>query len=513
MIRRISDAAHAARRKAMEAAREAARKAAEAARQKAAEAARKAAEAARQRDQFEAKPKPQVKPGEVKNEVISQKANDRLNGASLGARQLETKVEVQSTAKMEGGKASVGLKADVERKSTIKPQAQAAREAEEARANEAAGTPAKSRTNKVLDGVQQAGTLLAGAGLKKTWEGESWDTTGKDQLSGDQVAFAGGLSGTRGSQSFSVGADGVKAEYERGASAGLYAQKNDRVDGAHGSAAYQAGAKVEVDAGVKAEGTLDANGLDASVNAQVGVRAEASASGQLETRPITISGVEVTAGVEGNVKVSAEAEAHATGSVKVTRDPPTAIIEGEVGASAVVKAEADLTINAGPFAVNAGVYGSAGAEATAGGAIGFEDGKLKINGRLGAALGLGGGVHANVEIDVAMIGEMALNAADLDGDGKLGVGDLKAGAEKLGEAAVNLADRDGDGKLGLGDVKAGVEQFAGGLKDAVSNARDVVSSAVNDVREKVTERVSDVVEGAKDTVKSAGRKVARFFGF
>ena len=527
MIRRISDAAQAARQKAMEAAREAARKAAEAARKKAAEAARKAAEAARQRDAFErakAQPKPveqaKPKPVEAKKDVVSEKVKEKVDTAPSVARQIEQTLDVKGEAKVKDGKASVGVSADATRKTTFQPKAQADKAEAEAKAKEEAGDaePAeKSRANKTLDVLGQAGGVLSAAGLSKTWEGQSWDSTGRDQLSGDKVSFAGGLAGTYGSQSLTVGADGVEGKFERGAVAGLYAQKNDRIEGAHGSAAYQVGAKVEAEAKVDGDVKLDTNGLEANVNASVGVRAEASASGQLETRPLTVSGVELTAGVSGNAKVSAEAEAHATGKVAVTRDPPTAIAEGEVGASAVAKAEADVTVDAGPFSVTASGYVSAGAEASAGGTIGFEDGKLKIGGKIGAALGVGAGGSAQVEVDVAMIGEMAKNAADVDGDGKLGLGDVKAGAQALGNAAVNLGDRDGDGKLGLSDVKAGAEQLAGGVRDAVDNARDVIGGAVSEARDrvanKVTEVASNVVEGAKDTVKDAGKKVASFFGF
>jgi hypothetical protein len=80
--------------------------------------------------------------------------------------------------------------------------------------------------------------------------------------------------------------------------------------------------------------------------------------------------------------------------------------------------------------VVANVYGSAGAEARATGIIGYQDGKFKIGGSVGAALGLGAGGGATVEVDVRQIGEMAKNAADVNNDGKLGLDDAGAAVSK-----------------------------------------------------------------------------------
>ncbi|HEX8539332.1 MAG TPA: hypothetical protein VF664_17830, partial [Cystobacter sp.] len=147
-------------------------------------------------------------------------------------------------------------------------------------------------------------------------------------------------------------------------------------------------------------------------------------------KSVKVAGVDVNASVEGKVRASAEVSAEAEGTVKVTRNPPTAIAEG-----------------------------SAGAEAKATGVIGYEDGKLKIGGGLGAAVGLGAGASGTVEVDVKQLGQMAKNTA------------------------VKVADANGDGKLGVADAKAVVD----GARHAVGGAVEGAKHAVNDAKDKVAD--------------------------
>ncbi len=287
------------------------------------------------------------------------------------------------------------------------------------------------------DKVKLAGDALGAAGLKKEWKGKEWDTAKLGELGDEKTHFVGTKRGTSGASSVSVGANGVDAKFKREASAGAYAQHNTSVEGSHGKASSQAGARLEAKAGVDAAGKLNLNGLDASAGARVGVSAEASLKGAVETKSVKFAGVDLKAGAEGTVKASAVAAAEARGSVKFTRNPPAAIIEGSAGASAVVKAEAEVKVSAGPFALRASGYGSAGAEAKASGVLGYDHGKLKIGGSLGAAVGLGLGGAVNVEVDVKQIGDMAKHAADQNGDGKLGLDDVSAGAKHLGHAAAS----------------------------------------------------------------------------
>lgn len=302
------------------------------------------------------------------------------------------------------------------------------------------GFTQKTTGNK-LDKAQLVGDALGAAGLKKTvWEEKKWDTTGKPEaFATPNSQFVGSRVGTSGEGKLTVGANGVEGTFKREAVAGLYAEKSHETEGRYGKAGYQAQAKVEAKATFDAQGKLNANGLDVSVGAKAGVSAEASVKGSLQTKPVKFAGVDLTAGVEGTAKVSAEVSAEATGKVKITRNPPTAIAEGKVGASAVAKAEAEVKASAGPFAVKATGYASAGAEAQASGVIGYSDGKLKLGGSVGAALGVGLGGSVNVEVDVKAIGQMAKNTADVNGDGKLGLDDVSAAGSKAAHAAASVA--------------------------------------------------------------------------
>ncbi len=315
-----------------------------------------------------------------------------------------------------------------------------------------------------LDYAQKGGNALAAAGAKVTLtQGEVPKEKMKEvNLSTDPNSFRGSRVGYSGKHEVTVGADGVNASYNREAKAGLYAETKTP-DIKEGEAGYQlnAGAKVEAAASVDAKGKLDLNGLDASVNAKVGVTAEASVGGKAQTKSVKVAGVDVNASVEGTAKASVSATAEANGKVKVTRNPPTAVAEGSVGASAVAKVEGEVKASAGPFSVKASAYASAGAEAKASGVIGYEDGKIKIGGSAGAALGLGAGGAVNVEVDVKQIGEMAKNTA------------------------VKVADVNGDGKLGVDDAKAVANVVKQEAKAAVNHVKEEAKAVVNNAKKKV----------------------------
>lgn len=367
-----------------------------------------------------------------------------------------------------------------------------------------------------LDKAQKVGDMLGAAGLKKTvWEEKKWDTTGKPEENSTPM-FVGSRVGTRGEGSLTVGANGVDGKFKREAVAGLYAERKGEVEGDHGKASYQAQAKIEAKATFDASGKLNANGLDLRVGAKVGVSAEASVNGKLETKPVKFAGVDLTAGVEGNAKVSAELSAEATGKATITRNPPTAILEGKAGASAVVKAEADVKVSAGPFAVKASGYASAGAEATASGVIGYQDGKLKIGGSLGAALGVGLGGSVAVEVDVKQIGQMAKNTADINHDGKLDIHDATAAARKVvGDRAVNTAKAAvktvaNAARATVATTKAAATYVANTARAAattVSNAAKSVASTVSNAASSAASAVSNAASSAASTVSNAAKTV------
>ena len=359
--------------------------------------------------------------------------------------------------------------------------------------------------NNALNKGQEWGDKLAEMGLRAEFSGSQWDTRDLSVIHGGEGNSAGATYGTAGSSNFSIGTDGLKADFERAASAGAYANSNGEVEGAYGSAAYQASAKAEASASVDGNASVNLNGVDAAFNAQVGVKADASVSGQVESRPLaTVGGVELTVAAEGTATVSAEAEAHANATAKITRDPPTAIIEAEAGASAVVKAEVEGSISAGPFELSGSAYASAGAEAVAGARIGYEDGKFTIDLNLGAAVGIGAGAQGALTVDVEMIGDMAYDIADANNDGQLGLDDAfiigKNVVEGVGDAVENVGNAVETVKANVANV---VENVRENVSNAVENVRENVSTAVETVRA----NVSNAVDNAKDRLADAGNAV------
>jgi hypothetical protein len=234
-------------------------------------------------------------------------------------------------------------------------------------------------------------------------------------------SYVGARAGVSGGQSVSFDGRGVDARFNRQAVAGVSANAQGRTSGRLGEASYDARARAEASASVDAHGRLDSNGLNlnAQVNARAGATIEVAITDEARTKSVTVLGTPVDASVQARGRATAEAVAEATATVAITRKPPTAIARGTAGASAVAKAEGELRASAGPFSVVASGYVSAGAEARATGIIGYEDGKLKLGGSLGAALGVGAGGGVTAEVDVRKIGQMARNAADVNNDGKL----------------------------------------------------------------------------------------------
>jgi hypothetical protein len=408
------------------------------------------------------------------SQTVSEKKTEVKNG-DVSSRTASTKLTTGSSYSATGGfevdkEGKFQIKNGVDYKQGRSVEASAAREYKLKDPSTTAGLKGEDRAAK----LQKGGDVLAAAGATKELHKKEFDGAKLKDLQGDKVSFAGSKVGVAGKDEVTLGANGFAASSNRTATAGLYAQKNDKVDGKYASASYKAGAKVEAKASYDASAKVNANGVELTAGGKVGVSAEAGVNGKLESKPLTVLGTPLTAGVEGNAKVSAELSAQANGKAAFTRKPPTAIVEGKVGASAVAKAEADVKVSAGPFAVKGSVYGSAGAEATASGVIGFDDGKLKIGGSLGAAVGLGAGGSVNVEVDVKQIGQMGAHAV-----------------KETGKAAFKAADVNNDGKLDRKDARVA----AGAVGKAVSNT------------------VHNTVAGAKQTVNNATNTVKGWFGW
>ena len=308
-------------------------------------------------------------------------------------------------------------------------------------------------------------------GLEKQWQSElSPERMRTAVLASGAHGSVVAQAGVEGRQSLRVGADGVQADFNRTARAGVYARSEGQAEGRYGSASYAATGKAEAIASVDARGRLDGNGLDAVAEARVGASVEVEVSASARTRALRVGNTELSAGVDGRARAVAEAKAEAVGRARITRHPPAAILEGRAGASAVAKVEGDIRASAGPFSVRVDGHLSAGAEATATGVVGYENGKLRLGGSAAAALGVGGGVGATVELDVAQAKQMARDAADLNRDGRLdwrdgvaaAVGGVRVARRgvQVARAVAHRADVDGDGRVGLSDARAAVSRSA-----------------------------------------------------
>ena len=447
----------------------------------------------------------------VTNERSTKVTDDKVSTTTTVKTTSGSQVNVTNTAGLKDGKYVVGSSADW--KSGKTADASWNKEKELSKPDKGFSQVADDKMSK----AQKAGDLLAAAGLKKDLVKDKTDTLHSMDFKPGETGnktFVGADAGTRSETQFSVGADGVTGNFKREAVAGLYAQSAGKTTGQYGEASYNAEAKLEAKASVSAKGKLDTNGLDVTAGARASASVEASISGKATTKPVTIAGVDMTAGVEGKARVSAEVAAEATGKVKITRNPPTAIAEGTVGVSAVAKAEAEAKVSAGPFAVKGSVYASAGAEAKATGVIGYENGKLRIGGSAGAALGVGAGGSVQVEIDVKMIGDAAVHTAQAAGHAAVETGKavghaaVETGkavvhtAEVAGKAVHDAADINHDGKLDANDVKA-----------AASNVSHAVTSTVSSAVNTVSNTVSSGVSAVKNTVSSTASKVAGWFGW
>jgi len=282
----------------------------------------------------------------------------------------------------------------------------------------------------------------------------------------------------------SIGTDGIKAEGKLEAKAGLYDEVSGKTTGAAGTLEGSLVNKAEARAELSGSAKLDLNGLEVKAKAEVGVEVSSEVKAKYTTPGVNVGGVNVDASVDARGKASLEAKASVEGKVAITGDPPTLIAEGEAGASAVAKLEGDVTLRGGPFSVKASGYVSAGAEAKASGIIGYEDGKLKIGGSLGAALGVGGGGKVQVEIDLKQIKD-------------IGVGLAKDGLMKAG------ADLDGDGKLTMKDAKVAADAVKKKVTETVDDVKEAVSETVDDVKEAVSDTVDSAKESLSDTYDSA----------
>jgi hypothetical protein len=308
---------------------------------------------------------------------------------------------------------------------------------------------------KLAGGKSETGTVKGGVLV----DNKNVSADGKTET----TQFVGGKAFAREAHTLEAGADGIRARGKAQAVAGYYAEATGKTTGDLGTASGHVRARLgQVSAVAEGDARLDLNGLNATGKVSVGAEVSVEAYGKYETPSVNIAGVDLNASVDAKGKAGLYAEAKAQGTVAITGNPPRAVIEGEAGASAVAKAEGFVRAKAGPFGIKAEGYVSAGAEAKVSGGVGYDDGKLKLSFGAGAALGVGAGGKVEVEVDVKQIGEMAVNTA-----------------KAVGEAAHDAADIDGDGKLSLNDVSAGAEAVGGAIADGAEAAYDGAKSLLS----------------------------------
>ncbi len=387
-----------------------------------------------------------------------------------------------------------GVSASVERRNNLSSTERTFTRETELRPSTADRGFSQQNQNDRLNQAQRVGDVLGATGARTTLaEGRFGEIQQNPLVETGPNSFVGTRHGVTGQGSVTAGADGLRAQGGVEARAGLHAETRTQ-DIPQGEAGLQgrAAARLEARAHANGEASLNTNGLNASANAGARVTAETSATVRAQSGSVEVAGVPLNSSAEGTLRLSATAGADLQTRAQVTRNPPTAILEGSAGASAVAKAEAEGRVSAGPFSLRGNVYGSAGAEATARGSIGYEDGKLRISAGAGAALGLGVGGGAALEVDVGQIGNMARNTAT-------------AAAQR----ATQAADVNGDGRLGMDDAQAVAQAVQERASSAVSAVQERASSAVSAVQE----RASNAASAVQDRVNSAASRVRNLFGF
>lgn len=170
---------------------------------------------------------------------------------------------------------------------------------------------------------------------------------------------------------------------------------------------FDAKGEASAQVGVSGKGSISAGAGELSASGQLVAGVTASAAGSIAlANHIALKG-------SGN----AYAGVLAQGSAKATKTGMHA--DGEVFAGAKAEGKAGLEVAGVTAGVKGGVWAGIGAEGSLD--VGFSDGKLKIGASGGLALGVGGSIGVNVELDVGEFVDTAKDVADDIGDffGKL----------------------------------------------------------------------------------------------
>jgi len=248
-----------------------------------------------------------------------------------------------------------------------------------------------------------------------------------------------------------AGPDGVGAEGEVGATAGVYANTKGSLHTPIGDVKGHVAVSAELYARAKGYVIANTKGADAAGMAEVGARGRAEAHADANLLGGLVTGT-------ADAEAEAGTGAVATGHVGLSYDPPTAVIDGAAGAFAGARAG---------FSAKGGVAGlEYGVEAEAWAGVGVKaefhagleaDGKFHFSAGLGAALGVGAFLKVDFALDFKDVGSTLSSIA---GAGAAIVGGvLSAVGTVVGGAAKGVLDVFG----GLFGAVAGL--FGGGKGD------------------------------------------------
>lgn len=242
--------------------------------------------------------------------------------------------------------------------------------------------------------------------------------------------------------------------YAAGAGTRLGVKGKASTEGAYGSAATGADAALLAQAGLESKAKASRkDGLEISGSAEAKAGLEASASAEANSPKFL--GTDAGVGANANAFVGARLGA----TVKAAMSKEFKGVQGSIGGFAGIEAKAEANAHVGP--VGAKLQGSlqAGVGASLEGEISYSKGKIRVSAKGAAALGIGASLGGSVELDIgeaiAMGGELArfaMNSADVDGDGQMGLGDVAhagkgivAKASKAYNATADRAGRAWDG--------------------------------------------------------------------
>lgn len=188
--------------------------------------------------------------------------------------------------------------------------------------------------------------------------------------------------------------------------------------------------RVEGEAGLR--GDYNFHNAEAELKAYAGTRVEVIGLEGSIARPIGSKDNGITPSLYGRAAVLGEAKAEAG----LAFNPRAGTAKLGLGAEAFAGAKAEASLrNESRFlgerlgSSSVGVEGYAGAGAKAKADLGFDEGKFRVTGEVGVALGLGAGVKLEVEVDVIGVGKAGYKAANEFH------GVIERTGESLGEAA------------------------------------------------------------------------------